>query len=64
MMFDWDDANADHIARHDVRPKEAEEVLTDPRRVGMPAYNTPNETRWAMIGATLEGRLLFVIFTR
>ena len=63
-MFDWYDANIDHIAGHNVRPEEAEEALTDPRRVGMPAYNTSSETRWAMIGATPDERLLFVVFTR
>ena len=27
LEFDWDEANASHIARHEVSPKEAEEVI-------------------------------------
>ncbi len=26
-IFEWDDANISHIAEHDVRPSEAEEVI-------------------------------------
>jgi hypothetical protein len=33
VEFDWDEANTAHIARHGVRPEEAEEALTDPRRL-------------------------------
>lgn len=33
MEFDWDEANVAHIARHGVRPWEAEEALTDPLRL-------------------------------
>ena len=62
-MFDWDDANVDHIARHPVRPDEAEEALTDPRRIGVSAYDADNERRRAVLGATIDGRLLFVVFT-
>jgi hypothetical protein len=40
-MFDWDDANIRHIAAHGVEPEEAEEALTDPRRVPGTAYNVP-----------------------
>jgi uncharacterized DUF497 family protein len=62
-LFDWDDANIDHIARHHVRPEEAEEALTDQRRLGAPAYNVDDERRRAILGATADGRLLFVVFT-
>lgn len=27
LVFEWDEANIGHIARHDVVPKEAEEVF-------------------------------------
>jgi hypothetical protein len=37
-VFDWDDANEEHLARHGVTPEEAEEALTDPRRIGKPAH--------------------------
>lgn len=63
-MFEWDDANIEHISRHGVEPWEAEEALLDAGRVGMAAYNVRGETRWAVLGATEPGRILFVVFTR
>lgn len=36
-MFDWDDANLDHIAEHDVEPEEAGEAVVDPKRVSRAA---------------------------
>src|SRR5256885_1737500 len=62
-LFDWDDANVDHIARHGIRLEEAEEALTDPRRIRAPAYDVDNEQRRAVVGATLDGRILFVVYT-
>ncbi|AFD27479.1 BrnT family toxin [Deinococcus gobiensis] len=65
MEFDWDDANTEHIARHAVHPEEAEEAVTDPDRVGAPAYHAQNgERRQAITGQTEDGRLLTVILTR
>jgi len=29
MFFDWDEFNIAHIARHGVKPHEAEEVVTN-----------------------------------
>ena len=63
-MFEWDDANVEHIAEHDIYPEEAEDVMTDARRVNMGAYNTPTEKRRAVVGKTSGGRYLFVAFTR
>ena len=60
-MFEWDDENIAHIAEHAVSTDEAEEVFADPRRRGLPAYNTPSERRWAFVGSTSDGRLLFVV---
>jgi len=62
-VFDWDDANCDHIAEHGVEPEEAEEALLDPGRVPAPAYDDAGEERRAILGKTGDGRLLFVIFT-
>ena len=61
-MFDWDEANIDHIALHDVEPEEAEAALTDPRRIPGPVQRGP-EPRKAVIGATNGGRVLFVVYT-
>ncbi len=63
--FEWDDANLEHIAeQHGVEPWEAEEAVLDRWRISVPAYNVRGEARRAVIGATLEGRILFVVFTR
>ena len=63
MRFDWDEANERHLARHGVTPEEAEEALTDPRRLGAPAYDIEGELRRAFLGATTDGRVLFVVTT-
>ncbi|MBI4492711.1 MAG: BrnT family toxin [Chloroflexi bacterium] len=62
-MFDWDEGNLRHVAEHGVSPEEAQEALLDPRRVPAPAYRVCGEHRRAVLGATLAGRVLFVVFT-
>ena len=57
-MYEWDEGNVDHIAEHGVRPWEAEEALDDRRRIPFPAYGG----RRGIVGRTLDGRLLVVIF--
>ncbi len=64
LEFEWDEANLKHIGRHRVTAEEVEEALTDPRRLGAPAYDVRGETRWALLGATETGRVLFVVYTR
>ena len=59
----WDDANLDHIARHNVEDYEAEEALEDPERVVGSAYNSRNERRYSIIGGTLGGRILHIVYT-
>ena len=63
-LFDWDDANIDHLARHGVEPDEAEDALLDPHRVARDAYNVAGEKRSAVVGVAGSGRLLFVVFVR
>ena len=56
--FDWDDGNVEHVARHNVTPEEAEEVLTGKfmaRRARGGYYTT--------LGRTLVGRHLLVVFS-
>jgi len=62
--LDWDDENVEHLARHGVTPEEGAQALSDPRRVGVSAYNAEEERRWAVLGASEDGRILFVVFTR
>jgi len=61
VKFDWDEANTAHIARHGVRPEEA---LANPRRLVLRIRSQRGEERWAALGATEAGRILFVVFTR
>ena len=61
-MFDWDDANIDHIARHGLEPYEVEEALLDPNLLTVTARKT-TEHRFAIIGASEAGRILFVVYT-
>jgi uncharacterized protein len=63
-VFDWDDGNVEHIARHGLDPDDVEEALLDPRRIGAPARNSEGERRWAVLGATISGRIVLVVFTR
>jgi uncharacterized DUF497 family protein len=61
--FDWDSGNADHILAHGVSTEEAEEAYRDPARRPAPAYNTPTEHRRALLGATEQGHILYLVFS-
>lgn len=43
---------------------EVEEALLDPWRIRSNARKAPGERRFALIGATEEGRVLFVVCAR
>jgi uncharacterized DUF497 family protein len=61
--FDWDDANCDHLALHEVTPGEAEEVILDPYAVMLEIQSGDNEERIKALGITASGRILTVLFT-
>src|SRR5579884_54515 len=61
--FDWDEANCNHVREAGVEPEEAEEALLDPQWISRDVYNLHGEHRRGAIGATENGRLLFVVFT-
>jgi len=62
IEFDWDEANIGHVARHSVRPDEAEQVvLNDPVDIGMEFVD--GEERHLNLGATVQGRVLLVVTT-
>ena len=63
-MFDWDDDNAGHVRRHGVEPEEAEEVLSNPARLAVPAHRSDVEERRGLLGYTDAGRMLYVVITR
>jgi uncharacterized DUF497 family protein len=64
-IFDWDEANRNHIARHDVTPNEAEEVvLGDPLDMELQvAGESDGEERLQQLGETASGRILQLVTT-
>lgn len=61
-MFDWDEANTAHIAKHGVEPYEAQEVIANgPIDLAVTIRN--GEERIEQIGETAAGRILQVITT-
>ncbi len=63
MPFLWDEANISHIARHNVSPEEAEQViLNDP--IDLPTQFINGEPRHPQVGETNDGRILVVISTQ
>jgi uncharacterized DUF497 family protein len=60
--FDWDDANIGHIARHAVRPAEAEQVVCG---AFLPLHTEEHgaEVRYTELGETAAGRILVVVWT-
>lgn len=62
MQFEWDSANIEHIARHNITPEEAEQVmLNEPFDTHVEFRN--GERRTAHLGETDEGRVIFVFVT-
>lgn len=64
MEFDWDDNNIEHISRHNLIPAEVEQVFQDTRKIGTASRKTEREKRWAIIGRSYGGRILFIVYTR
>lgn len=62
MQFDWNEANIAHIARHQVTPNEAEQVVAnDP--LDLEIQLREREERIVHLGETDAGRVLFVVVT-
>jgi hypothetical protein len=59
MIFAWDEKNREHLARHDVSPGEAEEVIGGS---GAPYPMELGEGKLVVWGQTEGGRYLQVIF--
>jgi uncharacterized DUF497 family protein len=62
QKFDWNDANRDHLAEHNITPQEAEEVL-----LGFCAEDeqepVEGEPRTLALGVTVQGRFLAIAYT-
>jgi len=64
MEFDWDAANVEHIARHQVTPVECEEAYRNGPMV-IEHQRRRHERRRLCLGETTAGRLLtFVVIER
>ncbi len=57
--FEWDDANTQHIARHQVDPDEAEELFE-----GWVHYQRSHTGRYLAFGQTVTGRYLVCVIER
>ncbi|HEY9126228.1 MAG TPA: BrnT family toxin [Acidobacteriaceae bacterium] len=62
-LFDWDEANTSHIARHAVTKQETEQVLLSDPFEGDYDPDGNGEQRWTYLGETALGRILTVIVT-
>ena len=61
-FFDWDEQNIGHLARHEVTPGEAEQVIIN-RPVDLESSLQNGEDRVVQIGETDAGRVLVVVST-
>ena len=62
IRFDWDGANLQHLAGHDVTQAEFEEVMyNDP--ILFDYLDLAGEDRWTGLGSTKDLRVLVVAFT-
>jgi uncharacterized DUF497 family protein len=62
FQFDWNVDNIRHLARHDILPAEAEQVLKNrPRDLEFELRN--GEDRMTQVGDTDAGRILIVVST-
>lgn len=62
MDFEWDQANRDHIAEHEVSCVEAEQVVRN-NPVDLEFENDGYEERVTQLGETDAGRMLVVVWT-
>jgi len=61
-LFDWDEENIRHLARHEISPAEAEEVIGN-RPLDLNSELRNGEERVPHIGETDTGRILIVVTT-
>jgi hypothetical protein len=59
ILFEWDEANVEHIARHGYDPDEVEEVFEGKFKI-----RKGRESAYICYGSTLDGRLAFIVFKR
>jgi hypothetical protein len=62
QIFDWNDANITHIAKHGITPAEAEQVIQN-GPFDLTFQRRFEEPRFAQVGETDLGRILLVVTT-
>lgn len=63
MIFDWDEANRRHIARHKVSEQEFEQVVKNGPLDLDVQYDEDDGLRFQQVGETDRGRILVLIVT-
>ena len=62
LLFDWDEANEGHVARHNIVPEEVEQVFAnDPMDLGADVLD--GEERYTGVGHTNRLRVLVLVWT-
>ena len=62
LVFDWDEANVAHVARHNITPEDVEEVFAnDP--MDLSAEVVDGEQRYTGVGHTNRLRVLVLVWT-
>lgn len=63
VVFDWDEANLEHVTKHGFTPEDAEAAVLDSNRVSSFAKQSANgEKRFGVIGRGTGGDMLHVVF--
>lgn len=62
VQFEWDEQNVGHLARRQILPQEAEQVILN-RPVDVSTELRNGEERVAQVGETDAGRILIIIST-
>ena len=62
-IFDWDEANISHIARHGVTPEEVEQVFDNDPLLVLAEQKRGGESRMLCAGRTGAGRPIQLVYT-
>ena len=65
LTFEWDEQKAEqNLKKHGVSFREASEVFSDPLSAIIPdTTHSARENRFLTIGQSINGQILFVVFT-
>lgn len=59
--FDWDEGNEQHLAKHGISRRDAEDVLLG-NHILVEYQTAGDEQRWVALGGKREGRILSIVF--